>query len=66
MAHTFRTAFAGGDDSAVIQRRSAEAREVTKIANRPSKRQRMLVSAKAPKLMPEDIYRGEELKRRPR
>ena len=66
MAQSFRTAFAGGDDSAVIQRRSAEARELTKIANRPSKRQRMLESSRAPKLMPDDIYRGEDLKRRPR
>lgn len=63
MAQTLRTAFAGGDSTAVIHRRSVEDRELTKIANRPSKRLRQLESSKAQKYEP---YTGAELKRTPR
>lgn len=43
-------------------------KEITKIAYCPSKRQRELESVKAPRLAGNDkmLYKGEDLKRRPR
>lgn len=56
------------DDFASKRTIDAHRREISKIAHRPSKRQQMLTSKKADKIAgnPDLIYRGEDLKRRPR
>jgi hypothetical protein len=64
MSYQMRVAMAGNEEQAV-HRKSKEAREITKIANRPSKRLRDLTSRKAPRLcdQPDQQYKGEDLKR---
>lgn len=68
MAQTMHNAFAGGDSTEVVQRRSQEQRTTTKLAYRDSARQRNLSSRKTlnTPLKPEQLYTGADLKRTPR
>ncbi len=68
MAQTMRNAFANGDSTEVIQRRSAEQRTTTKLAYSESSRQKRLSSRKAlnTPLKPDEVYTGADLKSRPR
>lgn len=54
-----------GDDFASKRTIEAHRKKISKIANAPSKRQRMLTSVKAEKIAgrPELLYTGEDLKR---
>jgi hypothetical protein len=58
------------DNDNFASRKTIEAkhRAISKLAYAPSKRQKALVSAKAPKIAGRDelLYKGEDLKRRPR
>jgi hypothetical protein len=56
------------DDFASKRTIEAHHKRITKIAYAPSKRQKALVSKKAEKISGKDelLYKGEDLKRRPR
>ena len=65
MPSTMRTAFAANNDQEVIRRRTAEDRNITKLAFKEHSSKREAQSRKVlnKPLEPHQIYRGEDLKR---